>query len=223
MAFIATHLARVGILALSAVAVSVDAQTVAAPQAAAPLERAQHDADKVFEMIRQHADKPRRTARGERKTTGSDLRGASAPTSARAVAAPTAVPRSLAGAADARLSTSTPPALLGEPVAAGDTGFGETTPAPGAAPAVAVALPRSLRLELVSSVEPEFPAGLVRSLGSGSVLVTFEVAPNGTVARTQVVRSSHQGLNAAAVDAVAAWRFRPTSQTLPGVVELKFE
>ncbi len=90
-----------------------------------------------------------------------------------------------------------------------------------------VAAPRSLKLELVSSVEPEFPARLVRSLGKGSVVVNFDVRPDGTVAlalaRTEVSSSSHRGLNEAAQAAVAAWRFKPISETMPGVVELKFE
>jgi TonB family protein len=88
---------------------------------------------------------------------------------------------------------------------------------------VAFASPRSLKLELVSSVEPEFPARLVRSLGAGSVVVNFDVRPDGTVARAEVSRSSHRGLNEAALAAVAAWRFKPISETMPGVVELKFE
>jgi periplasmic protein TonB len=88
---------------------------------------------------------------------------------------------------------------------------------------VSVAAPRSLKLELVSSVEPEFPSRLVRSLGKGSVVVNFQVRPDGTVERTEIASSSHRGLNEAAQAAVAAWRFKPISETMPGVVELKFE
>jgi TonB family protein len=93
---------------------------------------------------------------------------------------------------------------------------------PTAAP-VETATPRATKLELVSSVEPQFPSRLIQSLRSGSVVVNFDVRPDGTVARTEVVRSSHRGLNAAAEAAVAAWRFKPLSQTVPGVVELKFD
>lgn len=88
---------------------------------------------------------------------------------------------------------------------------------------VPVAVPKLLKLELVSSVEPEFPPRLVRQIGKGSVVVRFDVRPDGTVARTEVTSSSHRGLNEAASAAVAAWRFKPISETLPGVVELKFE
>ncbi len=88
---------------------------------------------------------------------------------------------------------------------------------------VTVVAPKVLKLELVSSVEPDFPARLMRQLGKGSVVVNFEVRPDGTVARTEVVSSPHSGLNAAAQAAVAAWRFKPISETMPGVVELTFE
>jgi hypothetical protein len=47
--------------------------------------------------------------------------------------------------------------------------------------------------------------------------VNFDVQPDGSVSRTDV------GLNDAARAAVAAWRFKPVSETLPGIVELKFE
>jgi periplasmic protein TonB len=97
-----------------------------------------------------------------------------------------------------------------------------TAPAAALAP-VSVAVPRSLKLELISSVEPEFPSRLVRSLGKGSVVVSFQVRPDGTVERTEVASSSHRGLNEAAQAAVAAWRFKPVSETMPGVVELKFD
>ena len=63
----------------------------------------------------------------------------------------------------------------------------------------------------------------MRQIGKGSVVVRFDVRPDGTVARTEVTSSSHRGLNEAASAAVAAWRFKPISETLPGVVELKFE
>lgn len=95
------------------------------------------------------------------------------------------------------------------------------TPAPAALPEPAV--PKNIKLELIQSEEPIFPSRLVRQLGNGSVVVRFEVRPDGTVAQPEVVQSSHRGLNAAAVAAVSAWRFKPISETAPGIVELKFE
>lgn len=90
----------------------------------------------------------------------------------------------------------------------------------GVAPAPAATRPV---LELVSSVTPEFPKALLRRLGSGSVVVNFEVLPDGSVGTTTVEKSSHLGLNGAAQAAVAAWRFKPISEPAFGVTELRFE
>ena len=92
------------------------------------------------------------------------------------------------------------------------------TPAPAPPPAAA-----ARTLELVSSAEPDFPSHLVRRLAQGSVVVNFDVLPDGSVGRTTIVTSSHQGLNSAAQAAVAAWRFKPISATTAGVTELRFE
>ena len=81
----------------------------------------------------------------------------------------------------------------------------------------------SKALILLSSVEPEFPARLVRTLGKGSVVVRFEVQSDGSVASTAVVKTSHKGLNEAAQAAVAAWRFKPVGEPASGITELRFE
>jgi TonB family protein len=226
--------ARLGLVAALATASTAYAQPAPAASSPVPTERAQHDADKVFRMILQHADKPRRAPREEAAPATAAPR---APVSPAAKAAPAAAPTTTpVRAADTRATTTatTPSALpdaptpsaAAEPDSAATTSSqpAATAAAPAAALApVAVATPRSLKLELVSSVEPEFPARLVRSLGKGSVVVNFDVRPDGTVARTEVSSSSHRGLNEAAQAAVAAWRFKPISETMPGVVELKFE
>jgi TonB family protein len=220
---------------LAAVLTAVQAQPAPAASSPTPTERAQRDADKVFQMILQHADKPRRAP------AAAEPRSPAPVAAPRAVASPAAstVP---ARATEPRVTASTPAAVPGEqPTAAPantdavPTGSGAAAAAAsevaaaaavvpvGALAPVAVATPRSLKLELVSSVEPEFPARLVRQLGKGSVVVNFDVRPDGTVSRTDVTASSHRGLNEAAQAAVAAWRFKPISESMPGVVELKFE
>jgi TonB family protein len=242
-----SFVARLGLAAALTMALTMaQAQPAAAASGPTPSERAQRDADKVFRMILQHADKPRRVPREEAAPAAVAPRAPIAP-AARNVVPPATAP-SPARPAETRVTTSTPPAVVAEPAlppaaeapaAMAAPAATVTTPADAAATAspapaaalapvttlapVAVAAPRSLKLELVSSVEPEFPARLVRSLGRGSVVVHFEVRPDGTVARTEIASSSHRGLNEAAQTAVAAWRFKPISETLPGVVELKFE
>jgi TonB family protein len=231
--------ARLGFVAALAAAGAVPAQPAPTASSPLPTERAQHDADKVFRMILQHADKPRRAPRDEQAPA------AAAPRAAVSPAAKSASAAAPARAAETRVTATTPPAVPAAPaaaeaganvssgpkaVAAPDSAATTSTrPAattaatPAALAPVAVATPRSLKLEIVSSIEPEFPARLVRSLGRGSVVVNFDVRPDGTVGRTEVASSSHRGLNEAALAAVAAWRFKPISETMPGVVELKFE
>lgn len=235
--------ARLGLVAALAGAAAVHAQPAPAASSPLPTGRAQHDADKVFRMILQHADKPRRAPREEAVPGSAAPRAAVAP--AAKGAAPPAVSAAPARATQTRVTATTPPSVPAAPTApaaaeaavipssaasavvvpdpsATDSSPPAATAVTALAP-VAVATPRSLKLELVSSVEPEFPARLVRSLGKGSVVVNFDVRPDGTVSRTEVASSSHRGLNEAALAAVTAWRFKPISETLPGVVELKFE
>lgn len=210
------------------------AQAQVAPSAAAssPNDRAQRDADKVFRMILMHADKPRRAAVRDEKA---------APTAERPVAPARASTASPGGAPARTASEATPgdskPApsaaapITGAPAQALATQAQPTDATPVAALAAPAstlgtttpAAPKNVKLELVESVEPEFPSRLVRSLGSGSVVVQFDVLPDGSVTRPEVLRSSHKGLNAAAQAAVAAWRFKPISETAPGLVELKFD
>lgn len=232
--------ARLGLMAALATTSTAHAQPAPAASSALPTERAQHDADKVFRMILQHADKPRHVPREEAAPR------APAPPAAK-TPAPAAVTAAPLRAADSRAPAATPPSIPTAPrttaaveaavpsliLRDGVVPSSEALPSsqpvatavapPAALAPVAVAMPRSLKLELVSSVEPEFPPRLVRSLGKGSVVVNFDVRPDGTVGRTEVSISSHRGLNEAAQAAVAAWRFKPISETMPGVVELKFE
>jgi len=62
----------------------------------------------------------------------------------------------------------------------------------------------------------------MRLLHKGSVQVRFEVKPDGTVGRTEVVKTSSARLNQAAVAAVAQWRFMPVRHAQTGIVDLGF-
>ncbi|MDC6170414.1 energy transducer TonB, partial [Paucibacter sp. XJ19-41] len=77
-------------------------------------------------------------------------------------------------------------------------------------------------LRLIERVEPEYPAVLLRGRGSGSVLVQFEVKPDGTVQAPEVLKSSNQRLVASVLAAVARWRFAPISKTRVATVEVGF-
>ena len=248
------------LMAILAMSNDVRAQAVPAPAVEAPIERARRDAERVYQLILLHADKPRKV-REERviatpaaprvapgTASGAALSGISTPKagSLATVSVPVAAPPEQAvpaakvterAAAEgtnphtfaAKLPAVVEGSLPGEmPVPSAPPAMAlapasvplplPAAPAPAAPPAVAAKV-----LELVSSVEPDFPSHLLRRLGQGSVTINFDVLPDGTVGRTAIVKSSHQGLNAAAQAAVAAWRFKPVSATTAGVTELRFE
>ena len=68
----------------------------------------------------------------------------------------------------------------------------------------------SQSLQLVKGSAPVYPADLrVRGIG-GKVTVQYDVTPQGQVVNAQVVASEPPGLfDAAALEAVGSWRFRP--------------
>ena len=68
----------------------------------------------------------------------------------------------------------------------------------------------SQSLQLVKGSAPVYPADLrVKGIG-GKVTVQYDVTPQGRVVNAQVVASEPPGLfDAAALEAVGSWRFRP--------------
>ena len=61
----------------------------------------------------------------------------------------------------------------------------------------------------VKIVSPEFPAALHDSHTKGVVTVQFTVDVSGAVTEVAVVKSTNAGFDAAALDAVSKWRFKP--------------
>ena len=201
-------------LLASTLAIAAPTQAQTAANEAAPSERAKRDADKVYQMILQHADKPRRV-RDDRAPVAAAV--PPRPLTAGSIGAPT-----ISSVAPAGSSKSIDVPGAASPVA---------TPQIEATAMVSVqrvetslaALPRITKLELVSSVEPDFPQRVRRMVGSGSVLVQFDVRPDGSVSRAEVARSPHRGLNDAAVAAVLAWKLRSVTETVAGSAELRFD
>ena len=70
--------------------------------------------------------------------------------------------------------------------------------------------PDNQTLRLVEGSAPVYPADLrVKGVG-GRVTVQYDVTPQGQVVNVQVVASEPPGLfDAAALEAVGSWRFRP--------------
>ncbi|MEO5687531.1 MAG: energy transducer TonB [Burkholderiaceae bacterium] len=209
-----------------------------APQssaAASAAERAQKESDRTMYWIRVLADKP------------APVKVATAPKPAAAAAVPSARPAQEArekvkvAAAPSPTATSTsttaiaanvepapaPVADAPEPTALSSSHADSVAAAAAAVPhpdfAPTPAAESDPGLIQIASVQPDFPATVVRRIHKGNVEVQFEVAPGGTVVEAAVVESSHPRLNEAAVEAVKQWRFKPTPKTHTAVVNLVFD
>jgi protein TonB len=77
-------------------------------------------------------------------------------------------------------------------------------------------------LIMTKSADPQFPMATMRRLRKGEVEVKFEVGPDGVVDVVTVMKTTHNSLNAAAVDAVRQWRFKPTPKGHTALVDLAF-
>ena len=59
---------------------------------------------------------------------------------------------------------------------------------------------------------PIYPEALKREGGSGVVAVTIVIDEKGTVIKATVAKSSNDGLNEAAIEAVKKWKFKPAQK-----------
>jgi len=77
-------------------------------------------------------------------------------------------------------------------------------------------------LIMIKSADPDFPITTMRRLRKGEVEVKFEVGADGVVDVVTVMKTSSASLNAAAVEAVRQWRFKPTPKGHTALVDLAF-
>jgi TonB family protein len=183
--------------------------------------RAQREADKVFQWIRIHSDKPRKAA----VAGTSDKPAAPAVRSAAKPAAPpdtaireTVVP--LAATPAPRLDVAARPAPA-QAVAVAPAHVEAPAPKPEPAP-LAAGVDEDVMLTPVRKTEPQFPANLMRTLRKGVVQVAFTVQPDGSVSQAHVVSSSHPRLGPTALETVTQWRFAPVRHAQQAVVDLGF-
>lgn len=201
-------------------------------------ERAKRDADKVYQWIRFHADK------APAKPRAAPVAEAAVPIRSTAAPAPAVVrqeppeparPVLAQSQAEPMIGPEQPlvaatPAAPAEPITQAvalapqaPTSPVVSSPAVAAlAAAQAAPEPPEEPLRLIERVEPEYPAVLLRGRGVGSVLVQFQVQPDGSVQAPEVLKSSNQRLVASVLAAVARWRFAPINKTRVATVEVGF-
>jgi TonB family protein len=155
------------------------------------------------------------------------------------VTPPPDVPRPLTPTAD---GSAPAPALASGPAAADRADAQAAAPAtllasvPASLPAPAVppvrapepapAAPQALAaeaLELLSSVQPEFPQALMRRLRKGDLQVEVDVSTDGTVVDARVLSSSNPRLESAALTAIRTWQFKPPSRNTSAVINFSFD
>jgi TonB family protein len=234
-----SSLALVSVLYLYAgVAQAADSGAGAAADSkfAPAAENAQREGDKVFKWILLNgtaskrpvpAAAPEPAASAARRTATPRTEGAAAP--AKAAALPQRKTQAAVASAPPPppASASRVPAAQAAPVQAArseapaasasvPTGTPATSPEP-------IEPPADEPVILVHQVEPEFPVAIVQRLQKGAVLVRFDVQADGSVNDPVVVKSTHPRLNAAAVAAVAQWRFQPLRRAQSASAELAFD
>ncbi len=212
------------------------------------IEKAHKEGDKVFKWILIHADKPKKA---EAKPAPAPTAAAAAAAPAKPVVARAkgegiterVAPLDPAPAARTAAAAQAEAKAESQPVATAAAAASGTVPgapasaaepttlalAPTSAGAASVPMPEpepepedDLPLVLVHQVDPDFPAAVIRRLQKGAVQVRFSVGADGSVKKTDVVKTSNSRLNEAAQQAVAQWRFMPLKHEQAGTVELAF-
>ncbi|WP_280150418.1 TonB family protein [Piscinibacter sp. XHJ-5] len=213
------------VVALAAVFGAAHAQTAAPASSgasdAAPSERAKRDAEKVFQWIRIHSDKPRKAV------VAVPERPAPAPPVKRALKAPdsavaeSVLPPPPAASATRAAAPAAPPVAIPPPPPQASTLAAVAQPV-ASVPAPAPAIEEDEVLTAVYRTDPEFPGSLMRSLRKGTVQVSLTVQPDGSVSQPRVVSATHPRLGQTAVATVAQWRFQPLRHAQQAVVDLGF-
>jgi TonB family protein len=198
------------------------------PRSAEAEVRAKQEGEKIYKWIKLQTEPPKRPA--EAKPAQAAAPKPAAP--AKAVAAERKLPAPVVAAAAASAPANDKSAAAKAEGKADPVAETPRTEAAGAASAAAAAVATAPAattpeddspLVLVHQVEPDYSPALKRRLQKGWVQVRFEVQPDGSVVQPEIQSSSHVKLNAAALQAVAQWKFQPVRRTQYGIVELNFD
>lgn len=189
------------------------------PQAAgsdAVAQRVQQQADNVFKWIKAAGNKPRKA---EPAPVAPDP-------NKRAVAKPAVVAPPAVAAVAAAAQPVTPLERASAPAEVAAVEAAAVLPATAASQPLAVeaapAAAGKVTLQVIHREEPNFPADVMRDLGTGSVRLRLTVEPNGSVGAVEVLSSPNRRLNRAAMEALKLWRFEPVPTAQTAQVELGF-
>ncbi|MBB2486930.1 TonB family protein, partial [Mitsuaria sp. WAJ17] len=78
-------------------------------------------------------------------------------------------------------------------------------------------------LRLIQKVDPDIPRQLASSVRSGSVMVRFQVKPDGTTTKVESLGNANKRLAASAIAAVQQWKFAPIPKQREATVEIGFK
>lgn len=197
-------------------------------------DRAKRDADKVLQWIKFHAThsaKPEAPAPAPKPAAAAKAPApkpavANAPAGAAQTAQAAASVPAPAASQEQQLAASREPeapAPKPELVAAAPA----TPPAPPATeptrPAPQPEPEEEVALRLIQKVDPDIPRQLASNIRSGSVMVRFQVKPDGTTTKVESVGSANKRLASSAIAAVQQWKFAPIPKQREATVEIGFK
>ncbi len=198
-------------------------------------DRAKRDADKVLQWIKFHAThsaKPEAPAPAP-KAAQAAKPTAPAPKPAVAAAQPAQAPAAHAAASVPAPAASQEQAVARaepEPAAAKPELLAAAPATPPAPPATEPSRPapkpepeEDVALRLIQKVDPDIPRQLATNIRSGSVMVRFQVKPDGSTTKVETVGSANKRLAASAIAAVQQWKFAPIPKQREATVEIGFK
>jgi protein TonB len=200
-------------------------------------DRAKRDADKVLQWIKFHANhsakqeappappKPAATAKAPAPKPATAQAAAPAPAASQeqqvAAKEPAKEPvKEAAREPEPAVAAAPKPELLAAAPA--------TPPAPPAVEPTRAAPqpepePEEVALRLLQKVDPDIPRQLATSIRNGSVMVRFQVKPDGTTTKVESLGNPNKRLAASAIAAVQQWKFAPIPKQREATVEIGFK
>ena len=196
-------------------------------------DRAKRDADKVLQWIKfhaTHATKPEAPAPAPKPAPTAK---AAAPAPKPAVTAAAAAPSQAAAPVPAPAASQESQVAAREPEPAPKAELVAAAPAtPPAPPPTEPTRPapqpqpepeEEVALRLIQKVDPDIPRQLVSNIRNGSVMVRFQVKPDGSTTKVETLGNPNKRLASSAIAAVQQWKFAPIPKQREATVEIGFK